>query len=65
MNNWTQQENDIVLEAIEQGINPQHVVEIVMKETKRSKKSIERRLTKMGYLRSCGRNFSSKQGFVS
>ncbi len=64
MKNWTLQENDIVLDAIEQGVNPEHVIEIVMKETNRSRKSIERRLTKIGYLRSCGRNFSSKQGFV-
>lgn len=64
MNHWTQQENDILLDAIELGVNPQHVIEIVMAETNRSRESIERRLTKVGYLRSCGRNFSSKQGFV-
>lgn len=62
--NWTERENEIVLDAIEQGVNVQHVIEIIREETSRSEKSVIRRLKRIGYLRSCGRSFAFKQGFV-
>jgi len=61
--NWTKNENDILLDAIEQGINSQHVIEIVMSATSRTEESVLRKLKGVGYLRSCGRSFTSKQGF--
>lgn len=64
MGHWTQRENDVLLDAIEQGVNSKNVIELVLDKTNRSRKSIERRLKKIGYLRSCGQRFASKQGFV-
>lgn len=61
---WTIEENDMLLDAIERGISPDHVAEIVSSKTGRSKASILRRLGKIGYLRRCGRSFAKKQGFV-
>ncbi len=62
--NWTKKENDILLDAIDEGVTPQHVVEIVVSKTSRSEKSVVKRLRNVGYLRACGRCFRSKQGFV-
>ncbi len=64
MNNWTIEQNDALLNAIELGVNPEHVIEIAVRTTKRSEKSIRRRLHKIGYLRNSGRNFSGKMGFA-
>ena len=61
--NWTEKENEILLDAIDEGINSQHVVEIVMSATSRTEESVLRKLKGVGYLRSCGRSFTSKQGF--
>lgn len=63
-NNWTENENMAVLNAIEQGITVSHVIELITAETGRSEKSIIRKLSKIGYLRGNGRTFSSKNGFT-
>ncbi len=63
-NNWTEIENSIVLNAIEQGVTVSHVVELISERTGRSEKSIIRRLGKIGYLRANGKTFSSKEGFT-
>lgn len=64
MNRWTDNEYKHVLDAIETGVSVQHVIEIIMSKTGRSKNSVEKKLKKMGYLRCCGQTFSRKQGFV-
>lgn len=61
---WTIEENDILLDAIERGCSPDHIAETVSRKTGRSPESIIRRLGKIGYLRRCGRSFAQKQGFV-
>lgn len=63
-NNWTEDENTSVLNAIEQGISVSHVIELIANDTGRSEKSITKKLIKIGYLRSNGRTFSSKNGFT-
>lgn len=62
---WTIDENDVLMDAIEQGGYAEAVIKIALTTTNRSEKSIIRRLTKIGYLRNCGRSFTGKQGFVS
>lgn len=61
---WTLEENDILLDAIEHGISTDHIVVTVNSKTGRSKESIIRRLRKIGHLRNCGRSFAQKQGFA-
>lgn len=62
--NWTDEENKVLLDAIERCINKSHVIEVVASGTGRTEASILRRLYKIGYLRSCGQTFSKKQGHV-
>lgn len=61
---WTIEENNALMDAIEKGGHAEAAIKIALATTNRSEKSIIRRLTKIGYLRNCGRSFSGKQGFV-
>ncbi len=64
MHSWNDEEQMCVLRAIEEGVSVKHVTEIIMEGTGRSRKSVIKKLKNIGYLRCCGRTFSSKQGFV-
>ncbi|MGR5347212.1 hypothetical protein [Vibrio mediterranei] len=61
---WSEKEYEAILDAIDKAVGVDHLIEIVVKETGRSPASVRRKLTKMGYLRRCGRSFAGKQGFV-
>lgn len=63
-NNWTEEENTLVLNAIEQGVSVSHVIQLIMNRTGRSERSITKRLMKIGYLRSNRETFSRKNGFT-
>lgn len=63
-NNWSEKENNILLNAIETGTSVKHVIEIVVTQTTRSESSVRRRLTKVGFIRKSGQLVSQKRGFV-
>ncbi|MCY9870497.1 hypothetical protein [Vibrio barjaei] len=48
--NWSEMDQQILLDAMCEGINTAHVVEIVMDKTDHSEKEIRRRLISVGYL---------------
>jgi len=61
---WTETEYQALLNAIEKGGSTKGVIEMATQVTNRSNESVKRKLTKIGYLRSCGQSFSVKQGFA-
>ena len=61
---WSEEEYQILHEAIEKGGIANLVIKLASEKLERSPNSIKRKLTKIGFLRSCGNSFSSKQGFV-
>ncbi len=63
-NTWSEKENDILLHAIENGTNIEHVVEIITTKTLRSENSVRRRVVKVGYFGSSGQKITQKKGFV-
>ncbi|MFY9180391.1 MAG: hypothetical protein WAO12_11530 [Venatoribacter sp.] len=62
---WTEQEYEILIQAIEaSGGNSILCINYAKDRLDRSVESITRKLKKMGYLRSYGSTFSGKLGFV-
>lgn len=61
---WTEQEYSMLLDAMESGGSVQGIIDMAANTTGRSKSSVERKLKKMGYLRSCSRPYSNRQGYV-
>jgi len=61
---WSEEEYQILHEAIEKGGIANLVIKLASEKLERSPSSIKRKLTKIGFLRSCGNSFSGKQGFV-
>ena len=64
-NPWTEQEYEILIQAIEaSGGNSVLCISYAKDRLDRSVESITRKLKKMGYLRSHGGTFSRKVGFT-
>ncbi|HZK24045.1 MAG TPA: hypothetical protein VFC74_01520 [Oscillospiraceae bacterium] len=62
---WTEEQYQALLNAIEKGGSTQGVIDMAADTTSRTPKSVVRKLKKIGYLRNSGQSFLSKQGFVS
>ena len=61
---WSQEEYDVLLLAIEKGGTSSGVIDFAQEKTGRSRKSIERKLMKIGFLNSFGVSNKIKSGFV-
>ncbi|MDP2566392.1 hypothetical protein Q8W34_17230 [Pseudoalteromonas marina] len=63
-NGWTAEENEILMQSIENNYSISEIIKQTSEKIKRSEKSIERRLIKIGYMSKSKQNFSRKKGFV-
>lgn len=51
---WSEEEYEVLHDAIEKGGIANLVIKLVSEKLERSPSSIKRKLTKIGFLRSCG-----------
>ena len=61
---WSCDEQTILLDAMSESHSLVAIVESVARQTGRSRRSVENRLRKMGFLHSSGQTFRGAQGFV-
>lgn len=61
---WSCDEQTILLDAMSESHSLVAIVESVTRQTGRSRRSVENRLRKMGFLHSSGQTFRGAQGFA-
>lgn len=58
---WSDHEYRVLLNAIERGGTPGITIELALAQLTRSRRSIENKLRKIGFLRASGRGFRGKK----